>query len=122
VTPKTRLRVLRGLSADTEKLLGEGTKDQAERDIEFAAFLSEMRLIKDADEVKALHSAVMATKRGFEDVIERLKSAKSERELEGVFWTRARMEGNEVGYTSIVAAGAHACTLHWKKNDGAIRK
>jgi Xaa-Pro aminopeptidase len=49
-----------------------------------------MRLIKDADEVKALQSAVSATKRGFEDVIGRLKTAASERELEGVFWTRAR--------------------------------
>ena len=39
-----------------------------------------------------------------------------------MFWTRARMEGNDVGYTSIVASGAHACTLHWKHNDGAIRK
>jgi len=121
VTPKTRVRVLRGLSVDTEKLLGEGTKDQSERDAEFSALLSEMRLIKDAFEVKALQSAVMATKRGFEDVIARLKTAKSERELEGVFWTRARMEGNEVGYTSIVASGSHACTLHWKKNDGTIR-
>jgi Xaa-Pro aminopeptidase len=65
---------------------------------------------------------VTATKRGFEDVIARLKTARSERELEAVFWTRARVEGNDVGYTSIVASGAHACTLHWKKNDGAIRK
>jgi len=32
------------------------------------------------------------------------------------------MEGNDVGYTSIVASGAHACTLHWKHNDGDIRK
>jgi Xaa-Pro aminopeptidase len=81
-----------------------------------------MRLIKDADEVKALHSAVLATKRGFEDVIVRLRTAKSERELEGVFWTRARIEGNEVGYTSIVASGSHACTLHWKHNDGDIHQ
>ncbi len=120
--PNARARVLRGLSAATESLLGEGTKDQPERDAELATFLSEMRLIKDADEVQALQSAVTATKRGFEDVISRLKSANSERELEGVFWTRARMEGNEVGYSSIVASGSHACTLHWKKNDGAIRK
>jgi Xaa-Pro aminopeptidase len=103
-------------------MTGAPSDQQAEHDKELATFLSEMRLIKDADEVKALQSAVEATKRGFEDVISRLKTAKSERELEGVFWTRARMEGNDVGYTSIVASGAHACTLHWKKNDGAIRK
>jgi Xaa-Pro aminopeptidase len=91
-------------------------------DAELATFLSEMRLIKDADEIRALRSAVRATGRGFEDVIARLPKARSERELEGVFWTRARMEGNDVGYTSIVASGAHACTLHWKKNDGVLRK
>jgi Xaa-Pro aminopeptidase len=119
---KVRMRVLRGQSVYVENILGTGTEEQIQYHDEFSAFLSEMRLIKDADEVKALQSAVAATKRGFEDVIARLRTAKSERELEGVFWTRARMEGNEVGYTSIVASGAHACTLHWKKNDGAIRK
>jgi Xaa-Pro aminopeptidase len=102
--------------------VGAGGNDQAAADSELEAVLSEMRLIKDADEVKALQSAMTATKRGFEDVIARLRTAKTERELEGVFWTRARMEGNDVGYTSIVASGAHACTLHWKHNDGAIRK
>jgi Xaa-Pro aminopeptidase len=117
---------VRGLSAATEALLqgeaGAHAPEQPRRDAELASFLSEMRLIKDPGEIRALHSAVLATKRGFEDVIERLRQAKSERELEGVFWTRARMEGNDVGYTSIVAAGSHACTLHWKHNDGIIRK
>jgi Xaa-Pro aminopeptidase len=55
-------------------------------------------------------------------VIRRLKTAENERELEGVFFTRARMEGNDVGYGSIVASGEHACTLHWKKNNGKLRK
>jgi Xaa-Pro aminopeptidase len=118
----TRVRVIRGMSASTESLVGEGGKEQPARDSEMEAFLSEMRLIKDADEVKALQSAMRATKRGFEDVIARLKTAQSERELEGVFWTRARIEGNDVGYTSIVASGCHACTLHWKHNDGDIHK
>jgi Xaa-Pro aminopeptidase len=84
--------------------------------------LSEMRLLKDKAEIKELIFAIEATKRGFEDVICRLKKAKSERELEGVFFTRARMEGNDVGYGSIVASGDHACVLHWKKNNGDIRK
>jgi Xaa-Pro aminopeptidase len=122
VAPKVRVRVLRGLSASAENAVDAGAEEQVSHDKELAAFLSEMRLIKDVHEVKALASAVTATKRGFEDVIARLRTAKSERELEGVFWTRARMEGNDVGYTSIVAAGCHACTLHWNKNDGTIRQ
>jgi Xaa-Pro aminopeptidase len=117
-----KTRVLRGYSAACELMMPTERPEQAKHDQELAVFLSEMRLIKDAVEVKALQSAMTATKVGFEDVIARLKTASNERELEGVFWTRARMEGNDVGYTSIVASGAHACTLHWKENDGAIRK
>ncbi|MBI3542686.1 MAG: Xaa-Pro dipeptidase, partial [Deltaproteobacteria bacterium] len=114
-----QVRVLRGHSALTEKLVG---RDPSTLDRELATALSEMRLLKDAEEVKELQAVVNATKRGFEDCIARLKTAKTERELEGVFYTRARMEGNDVGYGSIVASGAHACTLHWKKNDGQVRK
>jgi Xaa-Pro aminopeptidase len=117
-----RMRALRGFSEQTELLLPAHAAEQSKRDQDLAVFLSEMRLLKDAEEVRALQSAITATKRGFEDVIARLKTATNERELEGVFWTRARMEGNDTGYTSIVASGAHACTLHWKQNDGSIRK
>jgi Xaa-Pro aminopeptidase len=119
--PGAKARILRGYSPATELMLRAERAEQARLDQDFAVFLSEMRLLKDASEVKALQSAITATKLGFEDVIARLKTASNERELEGVFWTRARMEGNDVGYTSIVASGAHACTLHWKQNDGAIR-
>lgn len=116
------LRMLRGFSEKLEKWVGRESSDQVERDKLFAATLSEMRLIKDKAELEELALVVDATKRGFEDVIRRLKNAKSERELEGVFFTRARMEGNDVGYASIVASGAHACTLHWNKNNGKIEK
>jgi Xaa-Pro aminopeptidase len=113
-------RVLRGFSEKTEAWLGSGAQKQ--RDLELAAALSEMRLIKDKQELREMQSAVDATKLGFEDVIKRIRTAKSERELEGVFYTRARMEGNDVGYGSIVATGAHACTLHWRNNDGKVKK
>jgi Xaa-Pro aminopeptidase len=45
---------------------------------------------------------------------------RGERWLEGTFWRRARLEGNEVGYTSIVGAGVHGTTLHWWRNDGRV--
>jgi Xaa-Pro aminopeptidase len=117
-----RMRILRGLSAVTESFLVASTAEQAALDQELAAYLSELRLIKDPYEVRALQNAITATRRGFEEVIARLQVATTERELEGIFWTRARIDGNDVGYNSIVAAGSHACTLHWMKNDGAIRQ
>jgi Xaa-Pro aminopeptidase len=41
-----------------------------------------------------------------------------ERLLEGIFEMRARVDGNDVGYSSIVGAGPHATILHWIHNDG----
>jgi Xaa-Pro aminopeptidase len=42
----------------------------------------------------------------------------SERLLEGVFGLRARHDGNDVGYSSIVGSGGHGAILHWTRNDG----
>ena len=110
-------RVLRGHSPAIDDRLAETARDK-----ELATFLSEMRLIKDAHEIVELERVVESTRLGFEDVIETLRKAKSEREVEGVFNLRARVEGNDVGYGTIAAAGAHACTLHWTRNDGEIKK
>ncbi|MGO1391946.1 aminopeptidase P family protein [Agrococcus casei] len=89
-------------------------------------FLSEERLVKDAYEIEELRAAVDATQLGFDDMIEQLPAAiahaRGERVLEGTFFRRARMEGNELGYSTIIGAGANACFLHWTRNDGAVRE
>jgi Xaa-Pro aminopeptidase len=92
-------------------------------DEELAVALSELRLIKDDHEIAMLSEAIAATVRGFEDVVRELPWAieTSERWIEGTFDRRARVEGNDVGYGSICACGPHATTLHWVRNDGAVR-
>lgn len=111
-------RVVRGLSEKVDGMVPE----QAERDKQLASALAEMRLIKDALEIRELSKVIASTKRGFEDVIRSLKRGNSEREVEGVFNLRARVEGNDVGYGTIAAAGHHACILHWTRNDGKLKK
>jgi Xaa-Pro aminopeptidase len=95
---------------------------RTKRDSDLAAALGEQRLIKDALEIAELQTVIDSTQRGFEDVLRSLGSATSEREVEGLFGLRARVEGNDVGYGTIAAAGAHACTLHWTRNDGPLKK
>jgi Xaa-Pro aminopeptidase len=97
--------------------------DDGLRDGQLAAALNELRLVKDAWEVTQLRDAVDATVRGFGDVVRALPAdrASSERLVDGVFGLRARHDGNTVGYGTIAAAGAHACTLHWWRNDGICR-
>ncbi len=93
----------------------------ADDDAELATRLSEMRLLKDAFEIAELRRCVEVTKRAFEDVIRIMGDARSEREIEAAFWSRARIEANDVGYLTIAAAGHHACTLHWSHNSGAVK-
>ncbi|OEV27043.1 Xaa-Pro aminopeptidase [Streptomyces nanshensis] len=115
------VRVVRGYDSAVDAALTD--KVTAERDSEFQVFLSEMRLVKDDFEIGEMEKACASTVRGFEDVVKVLDRAEatSERYIEGTFFLRARVEGNDIGYGSICAAGPHATTLHWVRNDGAVR-
>ncbi len=113
-------RVLRGVSAKVDALRSPAHERPPDKELAWA--LSELRLIKDALEVKLLKEVIASTQRGFEDVIAGLPTASNEREVEGLFAMRARVEGNDVGYGTIAAAGANACILHWTKNHSALRK
>ena len=109
-------RLLRGL----DETAGNTVISNLENDSEFATALSEMRLIKDELEIAELRAAIAATKRGFDDVVRALPTAVTERVVEGVFNLRARVEGNDVGYSTIAASGPDACILHWVRNDRRI--
>jgi len=86
--------------------------------------VSELRLIKDDDEIAQLREAVAVTAAGFDDIVADLPRIsahpRGERIVEGVFHLRARTDGNGEGYDTIAASGPHACYLHWTRNDGAV--
>jgi Xaa-Pro aminopeptidase len=112
--------VLSGIDPDVESLLPRGSEG------DLAQVLDELRLVKDDWEIARLQHACDITARGFADVVREIprvldRPVRGERWLEGTFWRRARLEGNEVGYGSIVGSGAHATTLHWWRNHGALQ-
>lgn len=115
------------LTIDTDHIdaFAPADGDRTLSDADFERVVSELRLVKDAFEISEMQAAVDATARGFTEVLEALPRASSkprgERVVEGVFNLRARLEGNTVGYETIAAAGHHACTLHWIRNDGDVR-
>ncbi|WP_408648596.1 aminopeptidase P family protein [Streptomonospora mangrovi] len=129
--PPAPTRVLRGHDPALEAVAAglarpEGAADlgdPAERDEELAIALHDQRLVKDEWEVAQLQRAVDSTVLGFGDVAAVLPKAQatSERYIEGTFFLRARVEGNDVGYGTIAASGPHATTLHWTRNDGPVR-
>ena len=125
--PSVVTRILRGHDEDldgvVESASARGEEAGAELDEQLKVFLHGLRLVKDEWEIEQLRKACAATANGFIDVVRELSQAiaTSERWIEGTFWRRARVEGNDVGYGSICAAGPHATTLHWTRNDGAVR-
>ncbi|GAA0260561.1 aminopeptidase P family protein [Cryptosporangium japonicum] len=114
-------RVLRGYDPTVDAAVP--ATDDGLRDGQLVAALNELRLVKDEWEITQLRDAVDATVRGFADVVRAMPADResSERLVDGVFGLRARHDGNTVGYGTIAAAGAHACTLHWWRNDGVCR-
>ena len=99
---------------------------EAEADEHFEVILSEARLIKDSFELDELRQACAHSAVGFTAVVadlpEAVRRGRGERWVEGVFGLHARHLGNAVGYDTIAAAGDHANTLHWMRNDGELRE
>jgi Xaa-Pro aminopeptidase len=112
--------LLRGHDPSVDALLAKGEDER------LVQVVDELRLVKDEWELARLRYACEATARGFGDVARELPNVvgradvRGERWLEGTFWRRARLEGNEVGYTSILGSGQHATTLHWWRNHGVV--
>ena len=117
---KKETLIVRGEDLAIDKLVPE----QADAENEFLNYISVMRLVKDQYEIEQMQKAVDASVRGFADMVRVFPAATSvprgERVIEAAFYGRARLEGNDNGYPSIVAAGSHACVLHWIRNDGDV--
>ena len=112
--------IVRGIDQTLDDLII--TRHDAEK--ELLNSLSVMRMVKDQYEIDQMQTAVDATVRGFADMVRVFPAAteipRGERVIESAFYGRARIEGNENGYSPIVAAGSHACVLHWIKNNGDV--
>ncbi|HET7327261.1 MAG TPA: aminopeptidase P family protein [Nocardioidaceae bacterium] len=116
-------RVLRDVDPSVDSSVDRQVERADDRDAELASALSEMRLVKDPWEVEQMQLAVDITSRGFDDCLREWDQvlAHGERWIDGTFFRRARVEGNDVGYHSIVGSGSHATVLHWNDNDGPVR-
>lgn len=126
-----RIRLLREVDlnvdalVDTSRMNTSVDLEQSDAlDGELTEALSELRLIKDDQEIENLRRSIASTKMGFENIIRALPQAREhlrgERIVEGAFFAAARAEGNDVGYETIAACGNNATILHWIRNNGTV--
>ncbi|AXE39296.1 aminopeptidase P family protein [Acidipropionibacterium virtanenii] len=121
-----QVRVIRDAdSAVTERIDALRSSGSEEADQELYEVSSEARFCKDEWETGQLRDACRKSRQAFDAVIAEIPAAvekgRGERWIEGTFGLHARHLGNNVGYGSICAAGDHANTLHWVRNDGELR-
>src|SRR5699024_5563201 len=127
----TRIRLLREADLNVDALVdtsrvntGVDLEASDALDADLTEALSELRLIKDEWEIGELRDSVASTIAGFEDVVRALPQAvghqRGERVVEGAFFARARLEGNDLGYDTIAASGNNATILHWIRNHDRI--
>ncbi len=110
--------VLRGVDPAVDAMAA----DLAGPDRALQTAIADLRLVKDAGEIAELQTACDLTALAFEDVVRALPTATTERDVEVAFNARARREGNDAGYLTIAAAGAHATVLHWNRNTGPVNR
>lgn len=78
------------------------------------ALLDEMRLIKDASEIELMHQAAQISGRAHARAMRLTRPGMAEYQIEAELLYDFRRHGSEYpAYTSIVAAGANACILHY---------
>lgn len=90
--------------------------------------LDEMRLIKDAHEIERMKAAACISAQGHIRAMQRsaamLRGGHDVREyhLEAELLHEFRQQGSQYpAYSSIVAAGANACVLHYRADNAAVR-
>jgi len=83
--------------------------------------LAKLRAIKQPEEISAIRQAVDMTIEAFNAVKEKFNDYTYEYQIEADFSHAFRSRGAKGhAYDPIVAAGSHACTLHYGKNQSAL--
>lgn len=89
--------------------------------LELGHLLDEMRLFKDRDELKLMQRAADISVQAHEVAMRAARPGVREYELQAELERVFRMHDAEPAYGSIVGAGANACVLHYRANNGVAR-
>ncbi len=84
--------------------------------------LDEMRLYKSADEIDVMRRSASIAASAHKRAMQKVRAGKMEYEIEAEFLHEFYRKGAQApAYTSIVAGGANACTLHYNANNCELK-
>lgn len=85
------------------------------------AVVAQLRLVKDADEIRRMRAAIDLTAESLVDVMGVVKPGMTEYQVEALIEAGFRSRGAErLGFPSIVGSGPNSTTLHYDKNRRTI--
>ena len=91
--------------------------------MDISSLLGELRLLKSATEIECMREAAKITVAAHQRAMQACKQARYEYELEAeLIYEFTRRGCRAPAYDSIVAAGNHACILHYTANDGLLQQ
>jgi Xaa-Pro aminopeptidase len=89
--------------------------------LELGHLLDEMRLFKTGDELRLMRRAAAISVQAHEAAMRTVRPGVREYELQAELERVFRANDAEPAYGSIVGAGANACVLHYRANNGTAR-
>ena len=89
--------------------------------VNLPAAVAQLRLVKDADEIRRMRAAIDLTAESQVDVMRALKAGMTEYQVEALIESGFRSRGAErLGFPSIIGSGPNSTTLHYDKNRRTI--
>ncbi|MFM8454111.1 MAG: aminopeptidase P N-terminal domain-containing protein [Gammaproteobacteria bacterium] len=85
------------------------------------SILHEQRLFKTELELDFIRKAANLSATAHQELMQSTKPGMYEFELAAKFAYKANLQGCELAYPSIVAAGSNACTLHYTRNNSLLQ-
>lgn len=79
-----------------------------------------LRMVKDDNEVANMVESIETTKRAIYEVMKHHNELDNEMKAEGYYDFVNSSEGKNISFTSIIASGANATTLHYSSNNSKI--
>jgi Xaa-Pro aminopeptidase len=87
-----------------------------------ARLMHQLRIVKSEAEIELIRHACQLTARGFRRVLKFVRPGVSEAEVEAEFAHEFIRNRSGFAYPPIIAAGRHACVLHYVDNSAVCRK
>ncbi|MGZ8266036.1 MAG: aminopeptidase P N-terminal domain-containing protein [Burkholderiales bacterium] len=118
--PDWDARVMRWLNDVRGRVRTGVAAPQAINDVN--ALLDAMRVVKDEAELEIMRRAARISSAAHRRAMQAARPGVGEFSIEAELLYEFRRHGAQApAYTPIVAAGAHACVLHYVENDGVLR-